>query len=240
MAHQGNEVVGNVVQGMGRVASSVTESAQGIATLEHESEKIAAVVGVIKEVADQTNLLALNAAIEAARAGEQGRGFAVVADEVRKLAERTAQSTVEIGVTVDVVRNGIQQAVEHMERGVTLVQGESGKVAEAGSTISALHGYADKVVGAVHEIGDALQEQSAASTRDRPPHRAHRPDQRAEQFRRPGQCRRRGPAAAAGPQPERLGAPLPYLTEERRPGAAVPSPGRPGPAGPGRRPPGCR
>ena len=164
MAHQGNEVVGNVVQGMGRVASSVTESAQGIATLEHESEKIAAVVGVIKEVADQTNLLALNAAIEAARAGEQGRGFAVVADEVRKLAERTAQSTVEIGVTVDVVRNGIQQAVEHMERGVTLVQGESGKVAEAGSTISALHGYADKVVGAVHEIGDALQEQSAAST----------------------------------------------------------------------------
>ncbi|MCX8145849.1 MAG: methyl-accepting chemotaxis protein [Azovibrio sp.] len=164
LAHQGNQVVSQVVAGMARVAESVTESARVIATLEQESEKIAAIVGVIKEIADQTNLLALNAAIEAARAGEQGRGFAVVADEVRKLAERTAQSTVEIAATVDVVRQGIQLGVERMNSGVTLVDQESSQVGQAGSTIAALHGYAEKVLTAVHEIGEALGEQSSAST----------------------------------------------------------------------------
>ncbi|MGB4674150.1 MAG: methyl-accepting chemotaxis protein [Azovibrio sp.] len=164
LSRQGNEVVAQVVQGMGRVADSVTESAQVISTLERESEKIAAIVGVIKEITDQTNLLALNAAIEAARAGEQGRGFAVVADEVRKLAERTAQSTVEVAATVDVVRNGIQQGVERMEDGVRLVSSESAEVAQAGETISALHGYAEKVLSSVNEIGEALGEQSSAST----------------------------------------------------------------------------
>ena len=116
----------------------MTQSAQVVSALERESEKIAAIVGVIKEIADQTNLLALNAAIEAARAGEQGRGFAVVADEVRKLAERTAQSTVEIASTVDVVRNGIQSCVSRMETGVQLVNTESADVAEAGETIATL------------------------------------------------------------------------------------------------------
>ena len=164
LSRKGNEVVAQVVQGMGRVAASVTESAQVISTLERESEKIAAIAGVIKEIADQTNLLALNAAIEAARAGEQGRGFAVVADEVRKLAERTAQSTVEIAVTVDVVRSGIQQGVGRMESGVGLVSSESGEVTQAGETIAALHGYAEKVLYSVNEIGEALGEQSAAST----------------------------------------------------------------------------
>ena len=164
LSHKGNQVVSQVVQGMGRVADSVTESAQVISTLEQESEKIAAIVGVIKEIADQTNLLALNAAIEAARAGEQGRGFAVVADEVRKLAERTAQSTVEIAATVDVVRQGIQLGVERMNGGVALVDKESGQVTQAGETIAALHGYAEKVLFAINEIGEALGEQSSAST----------------------------------------------------------------------------
>lgn len=164
LSREGEVVVNRVVTGMERVAESVTESARVISTLEQESEKIAAIVGVIKEIADQTNLLALNAAIEAARAGEQGRGFAVVADEVRKLAERTAQSTVEIAATVDVVRNGIQRGVERMESGVSLVSRESTEVTQAGATISALHSYAEKVLRSVHEIGEALGEQSAAST----------------------------------------------------------------------------
>ncbi len=135
---------------MVQVAESVTQSAQVVSALERESEKIAAIVGVIKEIADQTNLLALNAAIEAARAGEQGRGFAVVADEVRKLAERTAQSTVEIASTVDVVRNGIQSGVSRMETGVQLVNTESADVAEAGETIATLQNYAEQVVSAVN------------------------------------------------------------------------------------------
>ncbi|WP_415037116.1 methyl-accepting chemotaxis protein [Azonexus sp.] len=161
---QGGAVVDRVVQGMAQVAESVTESAQVISALEQESEKIAAIVGTIKEIADQTNLLALNAAIEAARAGEQGRGFAVVADEVRKLAERTAQSTVEIATTVDVVRNGIQSGVGRMETGVRLVNTESADVAEAGTTIANLQNYAGQVVRAVNQIGDALGEQNAASS----------------------------------------------------------------------------
>ncbi len=164
LSRQGGTAVNRVVQGMAQVAESVTESAQVIAALERESEKIAAIVGVIKEIADQTNLLALNAAIEAARAGEQGRGFAVVADEVRKLAERTAQSTVEIATTVDVVRNGIQSGVGRMETGVKLVNTESADVAEAGNTITTLQEYAGQVVSAVNLIGDALGEQSAASS----------------------------------------------------------------------------
>ena len=164
LSRQGGTAVNRVVNGMVQVAESVTQSAQVVSALERESEKIAAIVGVIKEIADQTNLLALNAAIEAARAGEQGRGFAVVADEVRKLAERTAQSTVEIASTVDVVRNGIQSGVSRMETGVQLVNTESADVAEAGETIATLQNYAEQVVSAVNQIGDALGEQNAASS----------------------------------------------------------------------------
>ena len=163
LSRNGSRVVGEVVSGMQRVAGSVTESAAVIAQLEQESEKISAIVGVIKEIADQTNLLALNAAIEAARAGEQGRGFAVVADEVRKLAERTGLSTVEISTTVDIVRKGIQQGVERMEQGVALVGAESSEVAQAGATIAALQEKSEQVLRAVGEIGDALGRQRSQS-----------------------------------------------------------------------------
>jgi methyl-accepting chemotaxis protein len=163
LAQQGRAVVGKVVDGMRRVADSVTESAEVIGQLERESEKISAIVGVIKEIADQTNLLALNAAIEAARAGEAGRGFAVVADEVRKLAERTAQSTVEIASTVDVVRSGIQRGVERMQGGVGLVGNESTDVGEACTTIGIMQERSEKAARSIDEIGAALAEQSAAS-----------------------------------------------------------------------------
>ena len=116
-AGKGGEIVKNTVEGMNRIADAVRQSASTIEALRSSSEQIGEIIGVIDEIADQTNLLALNAAIEAARAGEQGRGFAVVADEVRKLAERTTKATREIAEMIKSIQADTGGAVSSMEAG---------------------------------------------------------------------------------------------------------------------------
>ena len=163
-AQRGETIIGETAQGINSIAETVRDAASQISQLEQQSERINNVVAVIKEVADQTNLLALNAAIEAARAGEQGRGFAVVADEVRKLAERTSQSTHEISTTITAMQSsaqsavqGIQMVVERVSTGVTMA-------GEANLAIQEIGSGSRTTVAMVGDISDAIREQGVAST----------------------------------------------------------------------------
>jgi methyl-accepting chemotaxis protein len=127
-AVQGGEIVSSSIQGMESVSNRMQESSGRIQSLGQRSQEIGDIIGVIEDIAEQTNLLALNAAIEAARAGEQGRGFAVVADEVRKLAERTGKATKEITTVVESVQQGTNEAVHSMEAGTQLSRENEGHV----------------------------------------------------------------------------------------------------------------
>jgi methyl-accepting chemotaxis protein len=163
LSAQGGKLVHTVVAEMQDIATAVSASARSVEDLGKRSDEISTIVGVIKEIADQTNLLALNAAIEAARAGEQGRGFAVVADEVRKLAERTATSTQEIGRMIGSIQSETRTAVDNMKLGVDRVARGVELTGKAGESMSEIEQGATRVVGVVREISEALAEQSAAS-----------------------------------------------------------------------------
>ncbi len=160
---QGSEVIRNAVQSMEQIATTVRDASSCIASLGEQSGKISSVVSVIRGIADQTNLLALNAAIEAARAGEAGRGFAVVADEVRQLAERTAAATQEIEGMIATIQGGMQEAVGNMENGVRQVDRGVGLAGEAGDAINRIRESAQHVSQVVSAISAALQEQRASS-----------------------------------------------------------------------------
>lgn len=163
LSSQGESVMHKAMGEMSNIADTVSQASSTIGNLGQQSEQISAVVQVIKDVADQTNLLALNAAIEAARAGEQGRGFAVVADEVRKLAERTTKATEEITAMIGAVQDSARSAVTTMENAVARVGSGVTLAQEAGRAITEIKGGAKKVVQAVNDISSALAEQTQAS-----------------------------------------------------------------------------
>jgi methyl-accepting chemotaxis protein len=163
LAQDGISIAREVVSEMGRISEAVTASANVMTSLGEQSRQISNIINVIKEIADQTNLLALNAAIEAARAGEQGRGFAVVADEVRKLAERTASSTQEIASMIEAIQRGTADAVAGMEKGSSRVSEGVVMVDRAGASMEKIQGGVQEVLASIGDISSALSEQSAAS-----------------------------------------------------------------------------
>jgi methyl-accepting chemotaxis protein len=162
-AEQGGKVVADTVREMQQIASVVRESAGTIHNLGKSSDQIGEIIGVIDHIADQTNLLALNAAIEAARAGEQGRGFAVVADEVRKLAEQTTKATKQIAGMVQQIQTDSHSAVRTMSDATKQVDEGIVLADRAGTSLHDIVEISQKVTHMVSQIAVANEEQSSTS-----------------------------------------------------------------------------
>jgi methyl-accepting chemotaxis protein len=162
-AMAGTAVVEQTVEVMGRIATQVRSSAATVAGLGERSDQIGEIIGTIEDIADQTNLLALNAAIEAARAGEQGRGFAVVADEVRALAERTTRATREIGEMIKSIQSETRGAVGSMEDGVKEVENGTREAAKSGESLREILNQISDVTMQVNQIATVAEEQTATT-----------------------------------------------------------------------------
>jgi len=163
-ASKGGTVVQETIVGMGRIADRVKQSAKTVENLGLRSEQIGQIVGTIEDIADQTNLLALNAAIEAARAGEQGRGFAVVADEVRALAERTTKATKEISDMIKTIQNETQDAVRSMEDGVSEVEKGAESSEKSSHALDEILFQINEVSMQINQIATAAEQQTATTS----------------------------------------------------------------------------
>ncbi len=162
-AETGAAVVAQTVDVMNRIADRVNSTARTVEALGIRSDQIGDIIGTIEDIADQTNLLALNAAIEAARAGEQGRGFAVVADEVRALAERTTKATKEIGEMIKSIQLETRGAVIEMEQGVVEVRQGTDEASKSGIALQEIIDQINDVTMQVSQIATAAEEQSATT-----------------------------------------------------------------------------
>ncbi len=164
LATEGASVVQETIAGMNRITDRVRETAATLEKLGSRSDQIGEIVGTIEDIADQTNLLALNAAIEAARAGEQGRGFAVVADEVRALAERTTKATKEIAQMIKAIQNETKGAVASMEDGVNEVERGTSDAAKSGTALGKILNQINAVSMEINQIATAAEQQTATTT----------------------------------------------------------------------------
>lgn len=163
VAVKGGQIVSRTIESMNGISRTAKESSEIISTLGGRSKEIGNIINVIEDIADQTNLLALNAAIEAARAGEQGRGFAVVADEVRKLAEKTMKATKEIGSMIKTMQDETKKAINSMQAEVKAVEDGVSLAEEAGTALNEILAKVDIVTSMVHQITTATEQQSAAT-----------------------------------------------------------------------------
>jgi len=164
LSGQGSQRVVQAAAAIQKISDTVSDASGRIRALEERAQQVSSIANVIKDIAGQTNLLALNAAIEAARAGEQGRGFAVVADEVRKLAERTSTATTEIEQMIHGIQSDTSGAVSAMDAALPEVQEGVQLASSASESLQAIESGARRTLGRVGEVADATQEQSSAST----------------------------------------------------------------------------
>jgi hemerythrin len=162
--HSGSQLVQNCAHLMENIAGRVNETSHTVEALGQRSDQIGAIVNTIQDIADQTNLLALNAAIEAARAGEQGRGFAVVADEVRALAERTTKATKEISSMIRSIQNETQTAVNSMSEGVQQVKQGTAETSRSGEALEDILNKINELTMQVSQIATAAEEQTATTS----------------------------------------------------------------------------
>jgi methyl-accepting chemotaxis protein len=160
---QGFEVVTSTVEGIRFRGQKTKENAQMVESLGQRSDQIGAIVATIEDIADQTNLLALNAAIEAARAGEQGRGFAVVADEVRALAERTTRATKEISDMIRGIQQETRTAISSMEEGVKGTERGAAEAARLETALQAILNQVSAVTDQINQIATAAEEQTSTT-----------------------------------------------------------------------------
>jgi methyl-accepting chemotaxis protein len=162
-AQQGQALVEKVVAGIGQVQRQSLALKQDMEGLGRQAQDIGQIMNVISDIADQTNLLALNAAIEAARAGEAGRGFAVVADEVRKLAEKTMTATKEVGEAIRGIQDGTKTNMDNVDRAVKTIEDATELASKSGESLGEIVGLVDEASDQVRSIATASEEQSSAS-----------------------------------------------------------------------------
>lgn len=163
-AKKGGEVVSQIIRHMNKITQTVSKSAVVIQELGKSAETIVDIISVIEDIADQTNLLALNAAIEAARAGQQGRGFGVVADQIRSLAEKTTHATKEIASTLSSIQEKTARAVESMDEGIKEIDKGAGFAVQAGVSLRKIVAGAKKVTEMISNIASSTEKQSKTAT----------------------------------------------------------------------------